>query len=191
MGAEQIPHLPIRMRGDIMRRTLCILLLLSATAVLAQDKNPVTSVVKEILPRQQKNLVAAVEEMPAGKFGYKPTEQQMTFGHLVLHIVESNNYLCSKIGDVPEVTAPVPLKESDGKDKLVTTLKASFEFCSTVLGKVDDSKLGDEIELFGGRKGPRAFALIMLTNDWADHYSSAAMYLRLNGLLPPTAQPKK
>ena len=174
-----------------MRRTLCILLLLSATTVLAQDKNPVTSVVKEILPRQQKNLVAAVEEMPAGKFGYKPTEQQMTFGHLVLHIVESNNYLCSKIGDVPEVTAPVPLKESDGKDKLVTTLKASFEFCSTVLGKVDDSKLGDEIELFGGRKGPRAFALIMLTNDWADHYSSAAMYLRLNGLLPPTAQPKK
>ncbi len=176
-----------------MQRTLCILLLLflSVTAVFAQDKNPVTSVVKEILPRQQKNLVAAVQEMPAGKFGYKPTEQQMTFGRLVLHILESNNYLCSKIGDVPEVKAAVPLKESDGKDKLVTALKASFEFCSTALGKVDDSKLGDEIELFGGRKGSRAFALIALTNDWADHYSSAAMYLRLNGLLPPTAQPKK
>jgi uncharacterized damage-inducible protein DinB len=191
MGVEQIPHFAIRMREDIMQRTLCILLLLSATAVLAQDKNPVTSVAKEILPRQQKNLVAAVEEMPAGKFGYKPTEQQMTFGHLVLHIVESNNYLCSKIGDLPEVKAPVPLKESDGKDKLVTALKASFEFCSTALGKVDDSKLGDEIELFGGRNGSRAFALIALTNDWADHYSSAAIYLRLNGLLPPTAQPKK
>ena len=52
-------------------------------------------------------------------------------------------------------------------------------------------KVTDKIELFGGRKGPRAFALIALTNDWADHYSSAAMYLRLNGLLPPTAQPKK
>jgi uncharacterized damage-inducible protein DinB len=179
------------MREDIMQRTLCIFLLLSATAVFAQDKNPVTSVVKEILPRQQKNLVAAVEEMPAGKFGYKPTEQQMTFGHLVMHVLASNNYLCSKIGDVPEVKAAVPLKESDGKDKLVAALKASFEFCSTALGKVDDSKLGDEIELFGGRKGSRAFALIALTNDWADHYSSAAMYLRLNGLLPPTAQPKK
>ncbi len=92
---------------------------------------------------------------------------------------------------MPEVKAPVPLKESDSKEKLVTALKASFEFCTTALSKVDDSKLGDEIELFGGRKGPRAFALIALTNDWADHYSSAAMYLRLNGLLPPTAQPKK
>ena len=173
-----------------MQPTLCILLL-SATAVLAQDKNPVTTVTKEILPRQEKNLVAAVEEMPANKFGYRPTEQQLTFGQLVLHIIGSNNHLCSTIGDIPEVNAPVPLKESDGRDKLVTALKASFEFCTTALSKVDDSKLGDEVEVFGGRKGPRAFALIALTNDWADHYSSAAMYLRLNGLVPPTAQPKK
>ncbi len=177
--------------GDLMKRTICIFLFLAATTVFAQDKNPVTSVVKEILPRQEKNLVAAVEEMPANKFDYKPTEQQMTFSHLVLHIIGSNNHLCSTIGDVPEVKAAVPLKESDGKDKLIAALKASFEFCTTALGKVDDSKLGDEVELFGGRKGPRAFALIALTNDWADHYSSAAMYLRLNGLLPPTAQGKK
>ena len=174
-----------------MKRALGLLLLLTAIAALGQDKNPVTSVVKEILPRRQKNLVEAVEAMPVDKFGYKPTEQQVTFGHLVLHIVESNNYLCSKIGDLPEVKAAVPLKESDGKEKLVPALKASFEFCATALNKVDDSKLGDEIELFGGRKGTRAFALIALTNDWADHYSSAAMYLRLNGILPPTAQPKK
>lgn len=174
-----------------MKLTLCLFLVFAATAVFAQDKNPVTSVAREILPRQQKNIVAAVEAMPAEKFSYKPTEQQMTFGHLVLHMVGSNNHLCSTIGDVPEVKPAAALTESDAKDKLVAALKASFEFCSTALAKVDDSKLGDEVELFGGRKGPRAFALIALTNDWADHYSSAAMYLRLNGLLPPTAQPKK
>src|SRR6266496_2054252 len=98
MGAES------RSRG-IMKRILCLLLLVSAASLFAQEKNPVTSVVKEILPRRQKNLVAAVEEMPAGKFGYKPTEQQVTFAQLVLHIIETNNYLCSKIGDIPEVKA--------------------------------------------------------------------------------------
>jgi len=174
-----------------MKYALGIFLLCAASAVFAQDKNPVTSAVKEILPRRQKNLVEAVEEMPADKFGFHPTEKQMTFGQLVLHIIESNNYLCSKIGDLPEIKAAVPLKESDGKEKLVEALKASFEFCSTALGKMDDSKLGDEVELFGGHSGSRAFGLIALTNDWADHYSSAAMYLRLNGLLPPTAQAKK
>src|SRR5579864_5290197 len=156
-----------------MKNAICLFLLCAATAVFAQEKNPVTSVAREILPRQQKNLVAAVEEMPADKFNYKPTEPQATFGHLVLHIVESNNHLCSRIGDVPEVKS-TPLKETDGKDKLVSALKASFDFCSTALAKAEDSKLGDEVELFGGRKGPRAFALIALTNDWADHYASAA-----------------
>lgn len=174
-----------------MKQAFCALLLLAATSVLAQDKNPVTSAVKEILPRQQKNLVASAEEMPAEKYAYKPTENQMTFGHLVLHVIESNNHLCSKVGDTPEVKAAAPLKETDGKDKLVPALKASFDFCGTALGKVDDSKLADEIELFGGRKGSKAFGLIALTNGWADHYSAAAMYLRLSGLLPPTAQPKK
>jgi hypothetical protein len=177
--------------GGIMKRSLVVFVLLATATVFPQDnKNPVTSVVKEILPRQQKNLVAAAEEMPADKFGFKPTPKQMTFGNLVLHIIQSNSYLCAKIGEVPEAKSP-GLKGTDGKERLVAAVKASFDFCSTALSKVDDSKLGDTVELFGGREGPRAFALIALTNDWADHYSAAAMYLRLNGLLPPTAQEKK
>jgi uncharacterized damage-inducible protein DinB len=174
-----------------MKNAFCVLLLLTAASLLAQDKNPVTSAVKEILPRQQKNLIGAADEMPAGKYTYKPTEKQMTFGHLVLHVIQSNYILCSKLSDTPEPKPAAPLKETDGKDKLVPALKESFDFCSTALGKIDDSKLSDEVELFGGRKGSKAFALLALSGDWADHYSAAAMYLRLNGLLPPTAQPKK
>jgi uncharacterized damage-inducible protein DinB len=174
-----------------MKRTACFLLLLVSIAAFAQEKNPVTAAVKEILPRQQKNLVAAAEEMPADKYSFKPTEQQMTFAHLVLHIIESNNLFCSKVSNVPEVKPSVPLKESDGKDKLVAALKGSFDFCTTALAKMDDSNLADEIELFGGHKASRATGLIILTNSWADHYSAASMYLRLSGLLPPTAQPKK
>ncbi|SRR5579864_3820969 len=174
-----------------MKRTACFLLLLVSIAAFAQEKNPVTAAVKEILPRQQKNLVAAAEEMPADKYSFKPTEPQMTFAHLVLHVLETNNHLCSKVSDVPEPKPPVPLNESEGKDKLVAALKASFDFCTTALAKVDDSRLADEIELFGGHKGSRATGLIVLTNSWADHYSAASMYLRLSGLLPPTAQPKK
>jgi hypothetical protein len=152
-----------------------------------QNKSVVTDVIREILPRQQKNLIGAVEAMPADKFGFKPTPAQMTFAHLVIHITDSNNYLCAKSGDIAAPKA-AELSETDGKDKLLTALKASFDFCTTALAKIDDSKLGDTVDLYGGRQGPRAFALIALTNDWADHYSAAAQYLRLNGLLPPTAK---
>ena len=159
-------------------------------AAAQQIKNPVTTVIKEIVPRQQKNMVAAVEEMPPDKFSFKPTPQQMSFAHLVLHMTESNYGLCAKASDLPQPKHDEP-KDTDGKDKLLAALKSSFDFCNTALDKVDDSKLGDTIEGRGGRKEPRAWALIALTNDWADHYGAAAMYLRLNGLLPPSAQPKK
>ncbi len=192
-----------------MRRMLALLaLLVSAAFLFAQDKvepkpaeanktsqpkaatkNPVTDTAREILPRQQKNIIAAVEEMPSDKFGYSPTPAQQTFGHMVVHMAMSNIELCSKAGNMP--TPPMrPAPETD-KERLLTNLTKSFLFCEAALNKLDDSKLGDSIELYGGRQGTVAFALFALTSDWADHYSSAAMYLRLNGLLPPTAQPQK
>jgi len=172
-----------------MKRLLVVLTFAALATPLfgQQNKNVVTDVIREMLPRQAKNLIGAAEEMPANKFSFKPTPPQMTFAHLVIHITESNNYLCAKAGDVAAPKVP-ELSETDAKDKLLAAMKASFDFCTTALAKVDDSKLGDTVDLFGGRQGPRAFALIALTNDWADHYSAAAQYLRLNGLLPPTAK---
>ena len=122
--------------------------------------------------------------MPADKFDFKSTSSQMSFGHLMVHVAESNNYLCAKISDTPPPKS-AELTETSGKEKLVAALRSSFDFCGAALEKVEDSKLGDSIELFGGRSALRAFALIALTNDWADHYGAAAMYLRLNGFASP------
>jgi hypothetical protein len=151
--------------------------------------NPVSTTLKVQLPRFSKNMVAAAEAMPAEKYGFKPTPEMNTFGHLVMHITQSNNTLCSKISGM---AAPdVKSADSDSKDKLVAALKASFEYCTTALANVDDSKLGDSMMLFGNRPASRAAAMIGLSGSWNDHYGAQAIYLRLNGILPPTAQPEK
>jgi hypothetical protein len=59
------------------------------------------------------------------------------------------------------------------------------------VGKVDESKLGDEIPFFGERKASRAMVLLAVTGDLFDHYSAMAIYLRLNGILPPTARQRE
>jgi uncharacterized damage-inducible protein DinB len=143
-----------------------------------------------LLPRSRNNILGAISAMPADKFTYKPTPEQMSFAHLVVHIVGANNALCAKAADVaaPKVEE---VKETDSKEKMLAAATASFDFCADALGKMDDSKLGDSIELFGGRQGPRAMAALSVASGWADHYAAAAMYLRLNGILPPSAQPKK
>jgi hypothetical protein len=71
-------------------------------------------------------------------------------------------------------------------------MKKSFDYCGEGFAKLQDAGLADEAVMFGQRTGmSRAAALITMLVDWADHYSTAASYLRLNGLLPPTAPPKK
>jgi len=177
-----------------MKRTgwLVLVTLVAAAAAQAQETsapvaNPVSTTVKSQLTRFSKNMVAAAESMPADKYGFKPTPEMNTFGHLVMHIVQSNNLLCSKISGAAAPDAK--LADSDGKEKLVAVLKASFEFCSTALANVDDSKLSESMMLFGNRPASRAAALIALSDGWNDHYGTQAIYLRLNGILPPTAQP--
>jgi hypothetical protein len=149
--------------------------------------NPVTSSLRMLLPRQQKNTLAAIEAMPADKFSYKPTPDQITFGHLVVHIIQSNYGMCARVAgiDAPKVE----LADTDPKDKLLPAAKASFDFCADNLAKVDDSKLGDTLD-YGFAKGPRALGVLIIASGWADHYGAAAMYLRLNNILPPTAKPK-
>jgi hypothetical protein len=169
-------------------------LLMSAALCAAQDAapsgpvaNPVTTMVKSQLTRYEKNMVGAAELMPAEKYGFKPTPEMNSYGHTVMHIAQSNYFLCSKISG--QAAPDLKLTDADGKDKLVAALKGSFEFCSTALAGVDDSKLGDPLTLFGNRQTSRAGALIILSDDWYDHYAGQAIYLRLNGILPPTAQP--
>lgn len=171
---------------------LVLVALVAAVAAYAQESsepvaNPVSTTVKNQLTRFSKNMVAAAESMPADKYGFKPTPEMNSFGHLVIHIVQSNNLLCSKISGTPAPDSK--LADTDGKDKLVAGLKASFDFCSTALATVDDSKLGESMVLFGNRPASRAAALIGLSDGWNDHYGAEAIYLRLNGILPPTAQP--
>jgi uncharacterized damage-inducible protein DinB len=149
--------------------------------------NPVSGFVKAGVTRYEKNMVGAAEAMPADKYSFKPSPEMNSFGHLVMHITQSNNTFCSKISGQ---TAPdVKIAETDPKDKLVAALKDSFVFCTAALANVDDSKLGEQFVLFGNRPMSRGGALVALGGSWTDHYATEAIYLRLNGILPPTAQP--
>jgi uncharacterized damage-inducible protein DinB len=166
--------------------------LAAPVAVRAQNSpaNPVVASAQEIVERLSKYIAGAADEMPADKYNYHPTPEQWTFGKIVSHIAQSDFNLCAILSDMP---APQNWKvtDVDPKEKLVPAVKASFDFCSQALANLQDSKLGDTVNFFGGRKVPRARALIELTDDLEDHYSQLASYLRMNGMVPPSVKPTK
>src|SRR5260370_7081151 len=99
--------------------------------------------------------------MPAERFSYKPSADQMTFGRLVVHMAETNNLLCGKAAAVPAPKVE-EAKDTDSKDKLIVALKASFDFCSDALASMDDSKLAETTEEFGVQPLTRAPSTLIL-----------------------------
>jgi hypothetical protein len=175
------------MRVRVLAVTIAVSLL---PQLVAAQGAPVADAFRDNAQSEGKNLIAAAEMMPADKYSFKPTAAQMSFGEIVAHLVEGNDYLCGAIGGT-KAPARAKITGADKKEVLLAQLKESFQFCDESLAKLDDSKLGEQLPFFGGKTRSRAGVMTVTTGDWADHYSQSAIYLRLNGLLPPTAKKKE
>ncbi len=75
---------------SVLACALALAPVLAAAQAVPPAPNPVTDAVRALLGRESKNLIASTTLMPADKFGYRPTDEQMTFGELVVHVVQTN-----------------------------------------------------------------------------------------------------
>ena len=174
--------------------------LLAQAPAAGPTANPITTVFRNRTLGQQRILAQAFDSIPESKFSYKPTAAQLTIGYIAQHLAEDNYFFCNNFGDMKgkptaeETSTPDSVKATWPKEKLVTQLKTSFAFCESALAQLDDAKLGDDITMtFNGnsRKAPRASMALGHVADMADHYSQIANYMRLNGMIPPTALPRR
>lgn len=172
------------MRVRVIAMTLALSVLPS---LVAAQEAPVAQAFRAQATSASKNLIAAADAMPADKYGYKPTPAQMSFGDIVAHLVEGNDYLCGLIGGA-KAPARAKVTGASSKAELTGELKETFAFCDQAFAKLDDAKLSEELPFFGGKTRSRASVMFVTVGDWADHYSQSANYLRLNELLPPTAK---
>lgn len=177
-------HFPSLSSTESRVRALALLFL----PILATAQNaPVADAYRTTYKKEAKRLLLAAEEMPEAKYGYKPMPAQMTFGEVVAHVANGNDGICGPIGGVP-MPKQAPIAATDTKAQLVARLQATFAYCDRALASFDDTKMGERVTDDEGETNPRALLLISSMAHWADHYSQMAIYLRLNGLLPPTAK---
>ncbi len=148
--------------------------------------NPVSDAVRAGTREAREALLAAAAAMPASRYGLRPTRGQRTFGEIVLHVRTDDRTTCAAVAG--RAAGPEDsLTAGDPKAALVAALRRSLAFCDSALAEVGDAALGDSVSWYGDRV-TRARALVGLAQDWSDHYSQMAMYLRLAGVLPPTAR---
>jgi hypothetical protein len=182
-------------------RLLAVAALVLPAALAAQQPaqpNPITQAFKGPGTTYARWLAAAFDSIPATKYGYKPTPVQQTVGYIAQHLETANYGLCGLFGAVkPTMTAKDSLadtvKAKWPKDTLVARLKASFVFCDNAMATLDDAKLADMIPVgppAAGRTAVRARFVLTYVTDLVDHWSQIANYMRLNGMIPPSALPR-
>jgi len=130
-------------------------------------------------------LIAAFDSIPAARYDYRPTRAQQTIGYIAQHLEDANYDLCERLGEVKHAhTAKDSLADTIKarwpKDTLVARLKASLSFCDAAMQRVGQL---ESVE--------HATTLLAFETDLAEHYSQIAVYMRLLGMVPPSALPPK
>ncbi len=161
--------------------------------------NPVTATFQTRTLSLQRNLAQAFDSIPESLFGYRPTPVQQSIGFIAQHLANDNYLFCNAFGDMKaaqaaeDTTTADSIKATWPKARLMERLNASFAFCEAAFAQLDDGNLGDQVMLsFRGqsRSVTRASMVLGHVVDMADHYSQIANYMRLNGMVPPTALPR-
>ncbi|MEP6764424.1 MAG: DinB family protein [Gemmatimonadaceae bacterium] len=161
--------------------------------------NPLVTAFKNSSTSYVNWLTAAFDSIPESKYSYKPTPAQLSIGYIAQHLENANYFLCALFSNQKYVmTAKDSLadtvKATWPKDTLSARLKASFTYCNDAFTKVTDAQLTDALP-----NGPpeakrtilRARYVMGYVTDLADHWSQIAIYMRLNGMTPPSALPRK
>jgi uncharacterized protein DUF3471 len=126
-------------------------------------------------------LVAAFDSIPASRYDYRPTPVQQSIGYIAQHLENANYGLCERFGDLKyQRTAKDSLADTVKarwpKDTLVARLRRSLDFCDTA------------IERAPRLQSPAlASNLLAFETDLAEHYSQLSVYMRLLGMVPPSA----
>lgn len=166
----------------------------------APSSDPITAAFRNRTTTLRRNIAQALDSIPESKYTYKPTEKQLTVGYIAQHVTSDNYLFCNAFGVKKAALTDEDTKTSDDekaawpKAKLMEKLHASITFCDDATNQLTDANIGEMLTMAGrngqSRQVSRANYVIGHAIDLADHYSQLANYMRLNGILPPTALPR-
>lgn len=111
-----------------------------------------------------------------------------TFGEQVEHVASSNFGFAAELdGTKPpegcDMGGPSPAKT---KSELLGYLRDSFAAVEKSLAALNEKNMFDPLE---ERPTTRLTLAAVVVWHAADHYGQMAMYLRLNGIVPPASRP--
>ena len=136
------------------------------------------------LKNAQAYTLKVARSMPAGKYDYKPSPEEMLFSRQLLHISETLCWLTSSY----LTSNKNPLTAAEGKltskEEIIAVVTKAYDFAIDALQNFAPNTLTDRVQFFAGPLNK--LQIINLVQDHQTHHRGQLMvYLRLNGIKPP------
>src|SRR5215469_10479833 len=167
--------------------------------VASLDAQPEKRALQALLRIAEKEIIPAVEAMPADKFGFAPTDGEFkgvrTFGQMVKHLSATNYILAAAaLGDQPPADAGDELGPETVRTKaeIVNYLNGSFAQlyrATEAIGQTAPSVNASPISPLKQGEITRSALIVESLMHAYDHYGQIVEYLRMNGVVPPASRP--
>src|SRR5262249_44681631 len=131
-------------------------------------------------------MTKIAEAMPEDKFGFKPTPAQRSFGEQVGHVTQVNAMLLGRLG--AKTAAPQINTNATSKADRIKAMNDSFDYGIAVVKEFNNQTIQETIQAPFMGPSTRARVLFFLLGHTWDIYGQMAVYLRLNGVVPPASQ---
>jgi uncharacterized damage-inducible protein DinB len=176
------------------------LALTMATAAQAGSAKPEHRTVTELLDRSITNFehefTPAAEAMPEDKFGFAPTNGEFkgvrTFGEQIKHVAAVNYELAAALlqekppAEIDDEAGPASMTS---KADILKYLKDSFAYVHKAIATVNENNLVESVRSpFGEGTLTRLTLATSVVAHGFDHYGQMAVYLRMNGIIPPASR---
>ena len=165
---------------------VCAVVLALVAPALAQSPPP--SIVKEMVAGWQRatsEILDIAEAMPEGKYDYKPTPDVATFRDQLVHLAGiAQRFLDTASGAKSAADHP---HKTMTKAEVNALLKEKFQAVTQTLGSLTDAQLLEPVKFpFGDRTVTRFTFWQGPLFQVRNHHGQLVVYLRMNGIVPPT-----
>jgi len=168
------------------------------SAGLGQQAPPtVAGAVRNFYNGIKNNILRSGEKMPEEFYGLRPGTQEevRTFGQHLSHVATFNYLWCAQAKGEKNPNAGNKLEKTlTGKDEILKSLRASYDYCDGAYSALTDANGGDVITITqeSGRQVQQTrMGLLMLNIVHNEEvYGSIVTTLRIKNIVPPSSEPR-
>jgi uncharacterized damage-inducible protein DinB len=167
-------------------------ILLGSCTLAAQTANPLSSELRVAYTTIKTNLLKMADKMPDDRYLFKPVPEIETFGRRVAHIADANYRTCAGLKGERKALGAA---SKTAKPDLVAAIRESFAYCDGVFESLTDATAVEMVNgaigspPFPGQMRTRLSTLWNVVRHSNEMYGYMSVYLRLNGVVPPSSAP--